>query len=408
MPISNDLIERTADLKGELVEFAIQPRFNRVHQQALDEQFGPDPILDEGELANYLDWFILQERLPDGRTPLEHFVAEHPELPEEEQTMLLAWLDVVEGIFEVKKRDGEALVIVNIMDELTYRVRSNMGPDIFRQMPRGSFIEARVVPVSDEWLISGMVGLLPDAPRDEVYLAASEIAMRFPEMVFRNPEKLARAWELQREERQHFLDFFETDLVIIPGHELNEEMQDYLEFRLFQAPDDEGRTAADRFREAYGVEPPAIQYPLPDEFHRAESVGIFYDEVEGLNLYINFGQVAAVFANPELAGGRRGRQAVMRCLEDPSISPLPLRRLAEQDPARASEVFQRVLKLPGFSWEQSGETILRQYKAEFYNRPALPSIVPLTQEQTMRHLSVPKQEHPKPNFRPARRGRKRR
>ena len=294
------------------------------------------------------------------------------------------------------------------MDELTYRVRSNMGSGVFRQMPRGSFIGARVVPVGDEWLISGIVSVFPAVNRDEVYLAASEIAMRFPEMVFRNPEKLARAWELQREERQHFLDFFGTDLVVIPGHELNEEMQDYLEFRLFQVPDDEGKTAADRFREAYGEEPPAIQYPLPDEFHRAETVGVLYDEVEGLNFYINFGQVAAVFANPEQAGGRRGRQAVMKYLEDPSISPQPLRRLAEQDPARASEVFQRVLNLPGFSWEQDGETILRQYKADFYAHPALPSIVPLTQEQTMRHLSAPKQEHPKPNFRPARRGKKRR
>ena len=76
----------------------------------LTNSFGMDPILDEGELANLLDWFILQERLPDGHTPLEHFVAEHPELTEEEHTMLLAWHDVVEGVFEVKKRDGEALV----------------------------------------------------------------------------------------------------------------------------------------------------------------------------------------------------------------------------------------------------------------------------------------------------------
>ncbi len=81
--------------------------------------------------------------------------------------------------------------------------------------------------------------------------------------------------------------------------------------------------------------------------------------------------------NPRLAGDRRHRQAVLGYLKEPSISPLPLRRLAERDPERASQVFQRVLRQPGFSWGRDGEALLRRHKAGYFEQPVLPSITPL-------------------------------
>jgi len=65
---------------------------------------------------------------------------------------------------------------------------------------------------------------------------------------------------------------------------------------------------------------------------------------------------------------------VLGYLQEPSISPLPLRRLAERDPERASRVFRCVLKQPDFSWERDGEALLRRYKASYFERPALPSV----------------------------------
>ena len=87
--------------------------------------------MDEEQFINFLDWFVLQHRLPDGQTVVERFVAARPDLSDEERAMLLGWRDAVEGIFEVQRRDGEALLTVNLVDELPYRVRSNMGPAVF-------------------------------------------------------------------------------------------------------------------------------------------------------------------------------------------------------------------------------------------------------------------------------------
>jgi hypothetical protein len=145
-------------------------------------------------------------------------------------------------------------------------------------------------------------------------------------------------------------------------------MRAYAHFRMHEVRDAEGKSAAEHTRETYGVAPPALDFGLPPELCEAETVGVIYDEIEGLNFFLSFGLLEAAFADPELAAGRRHRQAVVGHLKDPSVSPLALRRLAERDPERASRVFQRALKQPSFLWERDGEALLRRHKTSYFMR----------------------------------------
>src|SRR5260370_8628858 len=147
MPANQNLIQRSGDLKRDLLEFGQGPRFDRALQQAVTEHFGPTIVANEGEVGNFLDWFILQHRLSDGRTVVDHFVSAHPKLPEAERAMLLGWQGVVEGIFAVQRQDGDALIVVNLVDELTYRVHSTMGPPVFNQMPLSPSLIPHPVPI---------------------------------------------------------------------------------------------------------------------------------------------------------------------------------------------------------------------------------------------------------------------
>lgn len=385
MPANPDLVERSGELKHSLLEFAHGPRFDRALRQAMRERFGKVIVADEEELINFFDRFLLQHRLADGRTLVEHYVAAHPELPEAEREMLLGWRDVVEGIFVVQGREGEALIAMNLVDELTYRIRSNMGPGAFAPMPVGTFLITRLVPVGDEWLLSGSSATLPASNRAEAYRMAAEAAQKYPALVFRNPDKLAQAWEMQREERHDFIAFFGSDLVVVPGRELAERMRAYMHFLRYEVRDAQGQSADDRAREHYGSAPPVPDSKLPEDLLQAETVGIVYDEVEGFNFFAEFGLLEEAFANPALASDRRHRQVVLGYLRDPSISPLPFRRLAERYPDHASRVFQQVLKKPRFSWERDGEALLRRYKASHFQRPALPSVIPLSEAQARAH-----------------------
>jgi hypothetical protein len=154
-------------------------------------------------------------------------------------------------------------------------------------------------------------------------------------------------------------------------------MRAYGEFRMREARDAEGRSAADRARQRSGVTPVTPDFgALPADLCEADTVGVIYDEVEGLNYFANFGLVQAAFADPELAADQEHRRAVLGYLKEPSISPLPLRRLAEPDVARASRVFRQVLRRPGFSWQRDGEALLRRYKASWFYRPVVPASSP--------------------------------
>jgi len=166
---NDDLVARSGLLMRTLVDFALSRRFARDLKKEFARTLPPGSVVDEAKSANVIDYFILQRRLPDGCTVLQHFVSEHPDLSDAERTMLLGWHDVVEGIFEIERRDKEALVVVNLVDELTYRVRSNVGTAAFSGMPPGSFLITWLVSISDEWLLSGIASMLPAGNRAEIH-----------------------------------------------------------------------------------------------------------------------------------------------------------------------------------------------------------------------------------------------
>jgi len=87
--VSVDLVERSGDLKRELVRFAQGPQFSGALRKATRQRFRSAVITDEAQWYDFLDWFVLQHRLPDGRRVVEHFVAAQRELSEVERQMLL-------------------------------------------------------------------------------------------------------------------------------------------------------------------------------------------------------------------------------------------------------------------------------------------------------------------------------
>jgi hypothetical protein len=368
--VDDALFSRAGELKRQLVTFSQQDRYDRAFDDVLAGHTDDRAVLDEHTLMILWDYFVLEHRLHDGRTVVEQFVAAHPELSESERRMLLGWRDVVQGPFEVRGRDGTALIVVNLVDELTYRVRSNMGPSVFRRSPRRSFLVARLVAVGEEWMISGPMAVWRAQERDLAYEMALEMSLRSPEAVYRNPEKLAQAWELQRQDRDRFVRFFGSDLVVVPGDQVVDRMTDYYAFCRVEASVTSGSAVA-------GEEP--LVFELPPDVVDAESVALIYDEAEGLGFYAEFGLVEAAFAEPDLLRRRRHREHTLAYLHDDSVAPLVLRRLAERDPERASVVFRRLLKKPRFNWTRDGEELLRAYKAEHFRREPRPQFSPVSE-----------------------------
>jgi len=361
-----DLVERAGQLKPMLRDFAISPQFDREFSAVLEEHFPGRLVTDESLFSMVLDHFLVQHKLASGTTVVEEFVAAHPELSDAERDMLLGWRDVVEGTFEITGKEREAVVLFNLVDELTYRARSNLGPKSFKPLKNGMILVARLVRAGDDWMVSGNPSALPASARNSMLPAVAEYAMSSPEAVFRNPAKLAEARRLMAEHRATFVEMFGGDLVVVPGKEVPSKVAAF------------HRRLAEKARP--DREPPEPKpMDFPDHLLAADSVAIHFVEGEGLSFYPDYRLLEELFSNPALISRRPYCETLSGFLRDPDSSPEPLRRLAARDPAKTSTVFARLLKRKrGFSWNTDSEELLRRSKPSFFDGPRLPRTVPLS------------------------------
>lgn len=359
-----DLIDRAGDLKGELVSFAMSPRFDTAFRQMIFRTF-PDGVVDhEPRFAAAMETFLF-----DGPNPVvDEFVADRPDLPDAERDMLLGWKDGVHGVFEIKEREGvDALISVNLVDELTYRIRSNMGAEGLKDLAPGWFMLGGIVPVGTEWMISGLPLRFEPGQADDVLPMAAEMALKSPASVFRNPEKLAQGRKMQAEQRDSFIELHGGDLIVVPGHETTATLREFYEFDYKR----KGSPGGPEFHD------PGIT--LPEEFQRAETVAFIYDKEDGLGFYLDFALAEEVFAKPSLIVRGRYRDVISSYLREEDLSPVPLQRLAERDLDKTDLLFRKLLKKSKFSWEHDGEALLAKYKPDYFAAPPLPRVTVISE-----------------------------
>ena len=174
------LLERCSELKRQLVEFACSPRFSEQLDQALKKEHVTGPVASEADVTNVVDHFILQQPLADGRTMAEVFAAEHPDLPDDDRQVLLSWREVVDGVFEIRDHAGDSITATNLGDERIYRIRANAGPAALVPMRPGCFMTARIVPVGDDWMLSGAQQLYAASDRLAMLRLAAELPTGHP------------------------------------------------------------------------------------------------------------------------------------------------------------------------------------------------------------------------------------
>ncbi|MFJ1590262.1 hypothetical protein ACIOD0_08460 [Kitasatospora albolonga] len=368
------VLRRSAELKEDLVAFGGSRPFERFLDPLLSEAVGPDDVGDEATATNVIDHFLLQYRLPDGNTVADQFVTRRTALTDADRRMILAWRDPVEGLFEVRSRHGDSLLLLNLLDDLEYRAYTNAGRTALRKITKGSFLSARLValaPVPGAWLFSGVMSSYPRSAMPEIAAAALDLATRRPDLVFRNPEKVEQGWRSMCEDRAAFTTFFGSDELILTPEETEHRIDAYYRHR--QHPAGSGqRTVSPRGGQPTAPEPPL--FTLSPELAEAETVGVIYDQVDGLNFYADYGSLRDLFANPGLPGRKHHQDLLRTYLRDESITPLPIRRLAAAYPETVDTVFQKLLRQPDFTWNEHGNALLRRRKPWYVESEQRPGV----------------------------------
>jgi hypothetical protein len=345
---SASLLARTGELKRQLVDFAESPRFDRWLTSALQEAAGPERLLEESTLIRTIDDFIFTHRSADGKTVIDRFVATRPDLPPAERDMLLGWRDSVMGIFEVRHKHEGSLTLLNLLDDLEYRTYSNMGLAAFRSVPVRGFLLTRLVPIAGVWLVSGLLSAYPESSSGMIAEIAIDLAVNQPALVFRNPEKIEQGWRMMRRDRADFIDYFGGDEVVLPPAEAEERMDAHLRRR--------------------------PGFKLPEGLFGFDTVGIIFDDVDGLNFYPDYGLLQDLFTDPALAVSKEHTDVLRAYLREKSIQPLPLLRLAAAYPDTVDAVYKKILRQRNFTWAEHGEALLRKRKAWYYERQPRPGV----------------------------------
>ncbi|ANH92369.1 hypothetical protein A8713_15435 [Streptomyces sp. SAT1] len=351
-------LRRSAELKEELVAFGESRAFERFLDPLLLEASGPGGVWDEASATNVIDHFLLQYRLPDGKTVADRFVARRTTLTDADRQMVLAWRDPVEGLFEVRSKHGDSLLLLNLLDDLEYRAYTNAGHTALHAVKKGGFLSARLValaPVPDAWLFSGVMSSYPRTAAPEIAAATLDLAISRPDLVFRNPEKIEQGWHSMREDRAAFVEFFGSDELILTPEETEDRLNAYYRHRQHTASN-------------------SSLFTLSPELAQAGTVGVIYDQVDGLNFYADYGSLRDLFANPDLPGRKHHQDLLRTYLREDSITPLPIRRLAAAHPKTVDTVFRRLLRQPDFTWNRHGNALLRRRKPWYVETEQRPGV----------------------------------
>jgi hypothetical protein len=389
------LLDKLGDIKAALVKFGMQ-NFSEVLREKMEEAYGLRASfgLTDTERMRFIDGFLLQDILLDEETGagfvIDFFLRDDSfgqNLSPKEKEVILNWRDnVSEGFFEIRQFNpqAEALVLYNLIDEMEYTVRSNIGKKGLESFKVGSYALTRLVPVEDYWIFSGGQATFPAYQKNTILREAAKLVRASPRFVYRNPEKLLKGWDAQRQDRAAFIAFFGSDMVVFPGNELKAKMQAQMRYRYYEWRG-EGidstptrQTNIEHFKESYPNKDYVIpEIDFPPEIKAADSVGAIYDEIEGLNYFVDFALFLEVFENPTLLNDQEGDHydVVQGYLVADSISTLPFRRMIEQNRKNAEVVFNNMVKGERkFNIERDFEALMLQYKPEHVLLKKFPSV----------------------------------
>jgi len=337
--------------------------------KAARKEYG-DPLViqSEEEFHEFTDNFVYSYKFPNGLTIIERFVSETADLSEKEKAIVLGWKDPVAGIFQVKRTLPDGFVAENLINEVEYTIKPTTIPhQLERHAKPRAFFRAKIIPVSDqEYIFSGAQEFL-DISEEEILKVVAQIQMKHPHLAFRdNEEKIKKGFELQKEDRELFIEYFGSDEVLTEGGKLPALAAEFMDYRLskIEKPLPEG------------YKPPEMNFS--QALLKSRDVGIVFDELSGQHYLVNYGIILNVFQSPDEVKIQRYKRDILTYLKDQTIAPYLLKRLFFRFPQNAEFIIRRILDRPEFCLEKDFDSLMDEFKPSFRGERIYPYILPMS------------------------------
>ncbi len=331
--------------------------------RALDDEKNPND-LDGFRLAFELDHFLLQGETEEGDSVLR-VIRERGNWSTEEQAALVEWQErAFLSVFEILEVTNEWLRLADMVSETEYQVYSNDNALSLRSVfgtKAKHFLLSHLAPIRGRWFLSGVQ--IPFPPEEEERLFTDFVQCQPPEKWYRdNPQKLARAFQTQKEHYDCFVSEFGTDELVGTGREIIQNKQRYWNTwnRHVGAPD-----------------PAPSSWPNDVEFVTENQVGLVMDEREGMHEFIDYDDFRKAFMGNKLT--IRGRKMVKTYLEDETVPAFVFRRMKDRYPKGFRHtICNSVLPLTrNFDPVKDFELLMDMYKPDW--KDVYPSVHPMNE-----------------------------
>lgn len=343
--VDQTALARAEQLKQQLLEFATQGLLKDEYerQRELLSQLSTD--VDEHATETMRDWFLYDWFDVNGEGVIERYLDSHTDLNTDDQDILSEWTDSLNSVFEIRKLGKNELQVIELDsgDQLSVITSMPLKETPFK---RGQFIVARLLPLADQFIFSGLQFILPDR---ETAMETLEFHRKVD--AFNSPEAIEHA---QREQCDAFCELFGQDEMTVPSKELDSVLQKFHRYIFTERRDPEsGSTAAERFRAEFGRELHLPDMPpLPEILADAGKVTILCDEFDGIVLLPDYDRFRRVFASPSPDKAVPGWQALLwQYIKDPDIPIVAFERVAEQYPRQVETVLRKLTGKKRFSLE---------------------------------------------------------
>lgn len=363
--ISNDFRDRCATLKLLLINYVIEnhPGAIEIQMDSLVDELGG---ATESDVTHAIDAAIHETRFANGEHILDRFVANHDDLREDDAKLVLSWRDWLFGVFRVTSSDGSVADSINLVDGLEYRlVATEDSLEVKRALRRGGYIVSRIVPIENNWMISGEQQLLEKGDERLAYGLAGQLAQKSPRLFFRNPANLALAREQLQDEYRRFLADFGAPWIMGTWDVIQDHWR---RFTLAKA-DEEFKVRGEKL------------LGLPSEMRNAETVGLIFDPEGGMFFLEDFGQFLAALNDPGRLSNPAIRSTVHGYLTEHGVAPRIFELVWQRRPAQLNSLLGALLGQSEFDWGRLGEDCLREHNPLFLDQPQYPGLLPLNRKQ---------------------------
>ena len=235
-------LKRAEYLKHELMKFAttgaLKDEYDRQHKLL----FELATEVDEREVESMLDWFLFDWFDPNGEGVIDYFLESHQDLSKEDQDILLDWQDSIDSVFEIRSLSKNTMRLKELDEDGDFNVITSTPLDE-TPFKRKQFIAARLLPLGDQFIFSGLQFIMPDRQS-----AMEALEMRRALEALDSPEAMENA---QREQCSAFCELFGCDEMTVPSGELNSTLQKFQQYVFAERRDpetghDSGREIQDR------------------------------------------------------------------------------------------------------------------------------------------------------------------